>query len=202
MTVSADFPSAIWDGLSGNRDRFDDVIDPNSEDFDQMRAEMIALQNHLISVLDASKNGLLNALVIKGTDPSYTTIADLFKFTTKDIIVAVGSSAVASKTTGYTIPVASLVFAAALNVESAITLVTATKIGVGPAGDLDKYGKVTTGAKNVKSTLSMTPMAIASTEALSVYAVDNNGDAAGTIQNGSIRIRLLIATQSDLPDAA
>ncbi len=196
------YPVAVWDGLTSHRLRADDVLAPDDRDYDKCVAELISVETELLSLLDANRNVTLNPLVTKGTDPSYTTIADLFTITTKDLIVAVGSSAVASKTTGYTIPANSLVLGVALNIESTITLATATKVGVGVAATLDKYGKVTGGTKNNKATAVFTPTAVAATEPLLVYAVDNSGAAAGTIQNGSIRIRIIFATQAALPDAA
>ena len=200
----------VWDGLSGNRDRFDDYVDPNGEDFDAIRGQLIATQNALndANVISESLiNGeggdvTLNPLVTKGTDPSTTTIGDLFTITTKDIILAIGVGAVASKDLGYNIPAKSLVLSVAANIESTITLATATKVGIGVSGDLDKYGKITGGTKNGKVTTINTPTALDAGEDILIYAVDDNGDAAGTIAGGSIRVRIVIMTQDALPDAA
>ncbi len=197
------YPVAVWDGLTSHRLRSDDVLAPDDRDYDKCVEELISVETELLSLLDANRNVTANPLVTKGTDPGYMTIGDLFKVTTKDLIIAVGSSAVASVATAYTVPANSMILSAALNIESTVTLATATKIGLGVAADPDKYGKVTGGTKNNKITTMMAaPAGVAATEPLLLYAVDNSGAAAGTIQNGTIRIRVVFFTQADIPDAA
>lgn len=212
----AGFPTTPWAGLTGGSRVYPwDEIAPGPKDWDQLIAELVAIQTHLLALKDASGNitgnaittlngaNNLNPVVTKGTDPAaQTLLGSYYTFTVKDIILAIGSSAVASKATAYTIPANSIVFGAAMNVESTITLATATKIGLGVAATLDKYGKITGGTKNNKVTTPCTPTAVVATEPLLVYAVDNSGAAAGTIQNGSVRISLLFGTMAALPDAA
>ncbi len=201
------FPSSIWNGLSPSRSFPWDNSEPTAEDFTRLGLEINAMQQFILDNFDEDGNlittgdNALNPLVTKGTDPTVTTIGDLLTITTKDIIVAVGSSAVASVATAYSVPANSLVIGAAANIESTITLATATKIGVGVAGTLSKYATITGGTKNAKSTLSMATV-VAADEAVLVYATDNSHAAAGTIQNGSIRIRLFLMTQAALPNAA
>lgn len=202
MQVPAKFPATLWNGLDANHVHGYDDVDPNHFDYDRVAAEIVALETVLNALQDPSFNTTIAPLIAKGTDPGAITFGTLWTFQTKDIILALGSAA-ASFALGYTIPAGSLVFGAALNVESTITLSTAIWVGVGIGGALTKYGHTVGGTKNTKSTLAMTPTAIAgSGEVLSVYATDGSSLAAGTIANGSIRVRLLIGTQSALPDAA
>lgn len=195
------FPTEVWDGTTPTRERSDIYAAPSGEDWNTVFAELAATQQHLITLKDADGVVTLAPEVTKGSDPVAAKINDELTVTTKDIIVSVGGDAVASVDLGYDIPAGSLVLAAAANIESAITLAVATKIGIGIAGSLAKYGSITGGAKNSKSTLAITPTAIASSEDVKIYATDNSNAAAGTIQNGSIRVRLTILTQGALADA-
>lgn len=201
MILTPGFPSAPWDGTTPNRNSRMIEEPPDNRDWDRLLAEYLAVQASILTIKDASGNMPLTPLVTKGTDPAVITIADLFQITTKDIIIPVGSSAVASVDLGYSIPANSLVLAAAMNIETAITLSVATKIGLGISGTLNKYGSITGGTKNHKSTLSFATV-VATADILAIYSTDNSGVAAGTIQNGSMRVRLVLATQAALPDAA
>lgn len=195
------FPTAIWNGLSSKRIYRSDHQDVDQTDYDRIADELIAVQTHLLELKDANKIISLAPAVAANIDPVTNNINDYFLIVTKDIVLAIGGSAVASVDVGYDIPAASIVLGAALNIESAITLVTATKIGLGVSGTLAKYGSITGGTKNNKSTVAITPTALASAEDLKIYATDNSSAAAGTIQNGTIRIRLTLLTQSALADA-
>ena len=44
MRTQPSFPNQIWDGRTGNRESVNDNINPNSEDFDRIRDEVIAMQ--------------------------------------------------------------------------------------------------------------------------------------------------------------
>lgn len=202
MIIVSDFPTTVWDGLTSSRLRADQYSRPTAEDYAEIVAEVAAVQTHLKELKDADKIVRLAPAVAANVDPVTNYINDHLKIVTKDIILAIGASAVASVDLGYDIPVGSIVLAAALNIETAITLATATKIGLGIAGSLAKYGTITGGTKNNKSTLGITPTAIGSAEDLKVYATDNSSAAAGTIQNGTIRVRLTLLTQTALEDAA
>lgn len=47
--VKPEYPNAIWDGLSDNIDRKDRLsnVDPNSQDYDRIAAEIISLETEL-----------------------------------------------------------------------------------------------------------------------------------------------------------
>ncbi len=47
MELHALFPEAVWTGVTGNRTSLTDDIDPGSEDYDRLAAELIAVQNFL-----------------------------------------------------------------------------------------------------------------------------------------------------------
>lgn len=46
MRTQPSFPNQVWDGRTGNRESINDDIDPNSEDFDRIRDEVIAMQQY------------------------------------------------------------------------------------------------------------------------------------------------------------
>lgn len=195
--TTARFPTSVWGGTTRTRLRVDDYRGPDAEDAEQIIKEIIALETHLLELKDADKIVTLAPSVAANTDPVYTKINDAFNIVTKDIVLAIGASAVASKDLGYNIPTASLLIGVAFKVITEITLATATKIGFGVAGDLDKYGIITGGAvdaayKGVFATV------LTAAEDVKVYACDNNGDAAGTIADGSIRVRLTFLQQNDI----
>ncbi len=204
MLVLANFPLAIWDGMSPSRTRRDQDINPDHKDYDQLLAEVIALQNQLQSLKDGATGNISMATSpAKGTDPALVKIADYLKITTKDIVLAVGVGAVASVAVAFSIPTNSLVLGAVLNIESAITLAGgAINVSLGVAGTLNKYGTVVGGAKNTQSTLAITPTALAAPDALLIYAADvTAAAAAGTIAGGSVRIRITYMTQLAVPNS-
>lgn len=192
MQATAKYPATIWSGLTTNRSQLSDNVGPNYMDWDQIVAEIIALETAL---------GAVATPPAKGTDPSALIFGGQFQITIKDILLAVGASAVASVAVGYSIPAGSIVLGCAINIENAITLATATKICLGVAGTLDKYGVLAAVTKNTKSTKAITPTALATADTLILYATDNSDAAAGTIQNGSVRIHLTLGTQLALADA-
>lgn len=195
------FPAAVWDGLSAKRRFNADYMECGQEDFNAIVAQLQAAQQHLIDLKDANGAVLLAKAVAAGSDPVVNKFNDYLSIVTKDIVLPIGSSAVANVDVAFSIPAASIVLGAALNIQTAITLATATKIGLGVTGALAKYGSITGGTLNNKSTVAITPTALATADALKVYATDNSSAAAGTVQNGSIRIRLTYLTQIALADA-
>lgn len=92
------------------------------------------------------------------------------------------------------------ILAVQANLETAVTATTAVKVGIGVAGDLDKYGLTTGLTKNLKITTLPTP-AIVSAEDVQVYACDTAGAAAGTLDTGTVRVRIVYLTATDLVDA-
>lgn len=156
---------------------------------------------HRVGVNSARVN--LGVSPAVGTDPIATTLADFFDYVSKDILVAVGGSAVASVDVGFDLPADAMVMGAAMNIQTAITGAGgATAIGLGIAATEDKYGETSTLTLDSKSTASIGGMvALASSEDIKVFATNGAGAPTGTIQNGSVRIRIVYATMTALPNA-
>lgn len=121
-----------------------------------------------------------------------------------DAVIAVGAGAVATVEVAEDLEVGDIMLGAALNVDVATTGAGgATKVGIGTAADPDKYGKtaaLTLDSKSPGQLFNPTTV-LSAAEDLILTAVDNDGAALGTIQNGSVRVRLEYLRMSDLPDA-
>jgi hypothetical protein len=78
-----------------------------------------------------------------------------------------------------------------------------TKIGIGIVTDPDKYGKTTGVAASATINTSVPWAVLVGAADIQLYAVDNNGDAAGTMGGGAvgserIKVRLVYATLTSL----
>jgi hypothetical protein len=117
---------------------------------------------------------------------------------------AVEFSADASANLTTQLPASARVLFASLNLDTAVTLSTAVKIGLGTASDPDAYAITgTTMTKNTK-TDHVPATATATTAAattVKVTACDTSGAAAGTA-TGTVRARLLYEYVTSIADAA
>lgn len=86
------------------------------------------------------------------------------------------------------------------NLETIVTATTAVKVGIGVAGDEDKYGKTSALTKNAKIDTQPARTAV-SAEDVQVFACDTAGDDAGTLDTGTIRVRYIIERLNSLDDA-
>lgn len=117
---------------------------------------------------------------------------------TVTISVAAASGALTTQ-----LPAPARVLFACMNFDTAITLVTAVKVGLGTAADPDRFAlSDTTMAKNTKTnSIPVEAVAINSAAvAMTVNAVDTNGAAAGTIA-GTVRCLIVYWEMEQLPDA-
>jgi len=111
-------------------------------------------------------------------------------------------SAVASIDLTEDVPSGAVILSAQANLETAVTTTTATKIGLGISTDPDKYGLTSGLTKNLKIDTVPDWAVLGSAEDVQVYACDNTGAADGTIDSGSIRVRIVYAVCNSLDDAA
>jgi hypothetical protein len=104
------------------------------------------------------------------------------------------------------LPANAEVYDVALNFDTAVVLVTATKLGVGIAGSpsslLLSGVAVTKNTKNQAVPADAGRRAGSAAVALRVSAVDNAGAAAGTVTSGSVRVRVTYGYADALADAA
>jgi len=106
-----------------------------------------------------------------------------------------------------TIPTGAVILAVQANLQDEITADTAVKVGIGITATPSKYGKTSGLTKNLKVDTIPTHTVLASTETIAIFAVDTNGDAAGTIGGGAVgtdevRVRIVYATLNSLDNAA
>lgn len=86
------------------------------------------------------------------------------------------------------------------NLETIVTATTAVKVGIGVAGDEDKYGKTGALTQNAKIDTQPARTAVAA-EDVQVFACDTAGDDAGTLDTGTIRVCYVIERLNSLDDA-
>jgi len=112
-------------------------------------------------------------------------------------------SAVASVNLTSTIPAGSVILGCQMNNTSIVTATTATKVGLGESGDPDLYGLSANLSKNTKTDL-MAAWAVlgAGAHQLRINACDNAGAAAGTIDSGTVRVRVHYLDLQSLVSAA
>ena len=155
---------------------------------------------HLFEVGGGETN--LSTSPAADTDPSEVHIANYLDFVTKDIVLAVGGGAVGTVNLGWDLPLGAILIGAALNVQTAITGAGGgTAIGLGPAGTPAKYcetATLTLDSKSVQTARDLTTVAL---EDLVISATNGAGAQTGTIQNGSVRVRLTYIDMDDLPNA-
>jgi hypothetical protein len=60
QSITADFPGAVWDGLSDNRNTRADDKSPDYRDWDQLIAEIRAVQDWLLNGAGATATGTPN----------------------------------------------------------------------------------------------------------------------------------------------
>lgn len=106
-----------------------------------------------------------------------------------------------------TIPAGAVILSVQANLQDAITAATAVKVGIGVTADPDKYGLTATLNANAKVDTIPAHVVLASTETIAIFAVDTNGDAAGTIGGGAVgtdevRVRIVYAACNSLDNAA
>lgn len=102
----------------------------------------------------------------------------------------VAASGAASYAFG-TIPSGAKIIAADLTLAATVTATTAVKIGIGTAADPDKYGKTSALTAATYNGFLATPVILTSADTVIISAVDTAGDAAGTLNAGSIRGRII-----------
>lgn len=112
------------------------------------------------------------------------------------------SGAVASIDLPANIPNYSVIRLCQVKATTAITTTTATKWGLGVAADPDKYGLSADLNQNTDINNIPTPAPLASGEDVQLYACDNSGVAAGTLDTGTFHVRIEVDVVSPLSDAA
>ena len=134
----------------------------------------------------------------------------LMELVTEEATVSVSGAETA---TGLTFPAGSLPFVAQANLETVVTATTAVKIGLDIASGSSGYGIAAALTKNTKlrqdgagfggvynQGTGWAPLAAA--KPLLLIACDNAGSAAGTLDSGSVRVRISYWKVSDLVNAA
>jgi hypothetical protein len=107
----------------------------------------------------------------------------------EDVVLA---GAVAAKDLTQDVPTGAVILAVQANLDTAITATTAVKVGVGVAADPDKYGKTSALTQNAKiDTIFATWTVLSGAEDVQVYACDTAGAAAGTLNAGTVRVRIV-----------
>ncbi len=102
------------------------------------------------------------------------------------------------------IPAKSVVLNAQMNLDSAITPVgNSVKLGLGPVASPAKYGVCTALTKNTKISTCPALALLAAAEDVQVNALQTDGVTIGTgaLVTGTARVRITIATYTDIPDA-
>lgn len=101
------------------------------------------------------------------------------------------TGAVAAKDLTQDIPTGAVIVSVQANLDTAITATTAVKVGVGVVADPDKYGKTSVLTQNAKID-TIPPWAVLSgAEDVQVYACATDGSAAGTLDAGTVRVRIV-----------
>lgn len=128
-------------------------------------------------------------------------------FAYEDTVVLGG--AVASANFAKQLPAGAVIIQAEGNLDAAVTATTAVKVGLGKAGTITGLGLFATLTKNTRCTASRAiaadalvgvPLAAATT--LAAFACATDGTAAGTINAGTIRMRVVYEVATLLADAA
>jgi len=157
----------------------------------------------IFNPVDLSGSVSLGGNPAAGTDPGEVIIGGFLKIVSKDILLPVGGSAVASVNLGFDFPVGAIIIYSWGNIEAAITGAGgATAIALGITGDEDKYKQTSTLVKNAKFRAGIGGFIVVSPlEDLEIFAVNGSGVPTGTIQNGTVRIHLAYFDSIDLPNA-
>lgn len=112
-------------------------------------------------------------------------------------------SAVASVALTSVVPDGSILISAQANINTIVVATTATKVGLGIAANPDAYGLTGSLLANQKinTLIPAAPLVGTGEGIIGIYACDNSGDAAGTINSGVVRVRLVYAVLTSLPNA-
>lgn len=101
--------------------------------------------------------------------------------------------------------IGSVIICAQANLETAVTATTAVKVGLGTlvgGDDPDLYGITSALTKNLKIDTMVAFTLLAAEEELAVFACATNGAAAGTLDTGTVRVRIIYYEPNSLDDAA
>jgi hypothetical protein len=112
-------------------------------------------------------------------------------------------SAVAAVALTSVVPDGAILISAQANIQTVVVATTATKVGLGIAANPDAYGLTASLLANQKinTLIPAAPIVGTGEGIIGIYAVDNSGDAAGTINSGVVRVRLVYAVLTSLPNA-
>lgn len=114
----------------------------------------------------------------------------------------------ASTSTGLSFPQYCIPVCAQANLETAVTATTATNVGLGITGGIEDIWGLSSGlTKNLKIGRFADNIPLLATYAaialsVSLFACDSGGAAAGTLNTGTVRVRLVYWTIANLKDAA
>jgi hypothetical protein len=157
-----------------------------------------ALTNTTNAVLTCTAGDVTPAVALR-FGASATEGAEI-KVIDEDVVFTTG---VAEKNLTNVIPANSIILMAQINLETTITATTAVKVGLGTAsGDPDLYGITADLVKNTKSDKIPAAYAVVTSTQLAVTACATGGTAAGTLNDGTVRVRVVYLTSNSLDDAA
>jgi hypothetical protein len=114
------------------------------------------------------------------------------------------SSALASKNLTTETPIGARIIRVQANLETLITATTAVKVGVGrvpSTADPNKYGLTSALTANLKIDTIPDFAVLAAAEQMAVFACDTAGDAAGTLDSGTVRVVVEYEVLDSLDDA-
>jgi hypothetical protein len=100
------------------------------------------------------------------------------------------------------IPDGAVILASQGNLKTTVVATTAVKVGIGISGNPDLYGLSADLVKNTKIDSIPDYAVLSGDEDIGVYAADTNGGAAGTLDTGTVRVRIVYAALTSLEDAA
>jgi hypothetical protein len=100
------------------------------------------------------------------------------------------------------IPAGAVILSVQANLDTIVAATTAVKVGIGVTDNEDKYGKTSALTKNLKIDTVPDWAVLASAEDVQVFACDTAGDDAGTLDTGTIRVRIVYVACNSLDDAA
>lgn len=129
------------------------------------------------------------------------------RFAYEDTVVLGG--AVASINFAKQLPAGAVIIQAEGNLDAAVTATTAVKVGLGKAGTINGLGLFAALTKNTRCAASraiaadaMIGVPLAAATTLAAFACATDGTAAGTINAGTIRLRVVYEVANLLADAA
>lgn len=117
----------------------------------------------------------------------------------EDVVIP---SAVASVDLSANVPAGAVILASQANLQTTVVATTAVKVGIGTDADPDKYGLSADLVKNTKINFIPAYAVLSGAEDVKLHACATGGTAAGTINSGTVRVRLVYAALTSLEDAA